>query len=246
MRIMTIRILVNGASGKMGQECVKAIQNDSELQLVGQTARNDDLAQIIKTTHAQVVVDFTVPQAAYSNVLTIIQSGAHPVIGTTGITPEQITELKQQCASKKLGAIIAPNFSIGAVLMMQFSQTAAKFFPNVEIIELHHAGKADSPSGTALKTADLIAETRSSVPEVKASREIIPGARGASSHNIPIHAIRLPGLVACQEVLFGGLGETLSIRHDTIHREAFMPGVLLACKKVLQLDHLVYGLEHIL
>lgn len=243
---MAIRILVNGAHGKMGQECVKAIQSDPELQLIGQTSKDNDLGIIIKTNNAQVVVDFTLPQVAYDNARAIINANAHPVIGTTGITTEQIIELKQQCAQKKLGGIIAPNFSIGAILMMQFAKTAAKFLPDVEIIELHHAGKIDSPSGTALKTAELIAEGRTTVPKLKSSREIIPGARGATSHDIPIHAVRLPGFVASQEVLFGGLGETLSIRHDTIHREAFMPGVLLACKKVVHLDGLVYGLENLL
>lgn len=241
-----IRVLVNGAQGKMGQECIRALAQEKELTLVAETGKTDDLAKMIQQVTAQVVVDFTTPTAVYKNALTIIESGAHPVIGTTGLAVEQIAALVQQCKKQKLGGIIAPNFSLGAVLMMRFAEEAAKFFSDVEIIELHHPAKLDSPSGTALKTADGIAKNRSTTKSTQSSRETIVGARGALSHGIPIHAVRLPGLVASQEVLFGGLGETLRICHNTIHREAFMPGVMLACKKVSQLDHMVYGLENIL
>lgn len=243
---MNIRVLVNGAHGKMGQEAVKALQQASDLQLVGQTGKQDNLVDAIKTTNAQVVVDLTTANAAFDNSMAIINAGVHPVIGTTGLTAAQIGELQQHCAKKKLGGIIAPNFSIGAALMMHFADVAARFFPAVEIIELHHAGKADSPSGTALKTASVIAAKRENIAPPMPTHETVPGARGALSHNIPIHAVRLPGLVAGQEVLFGGPGETLSIRDNTIHREAFMPGLLLACKKVVDLHSLVYGLENIL
>jgi 4-hydroxy-tetrahydrodipicolinate reductase len=243
---MTIRILINGAGGKMGQESVRAVQSDRKLELVGQTGRVDRLEDAIKKHSPQVVVDFTTPDTVYENTLTIINAGVHPVIGTTGLKPDQIADLNQRCAQKKLGAIIAPNFSISAILMMRFAEQAAKYLPDVEIIELHHPGKLDSPSGTAIKTAEMIAKVREKNDPPKATRETIPGARGAVSHGIPIHSVRLPGLVANQEILFGGLGETLRISHYTINRESFMPGVLLACKKVLQLDHLVYGLEQLL
>jgi 4-hydroxy-tetrahydrodipicolinate reductase len=226
---MTICIIINGAQGRMGQEAVKAVAADPALQLVAQIGRDDNLAQVIAKTQAQVVVDLTVPNVVYENALTIIDNNIHPVIGTTGLKPEQIADLEQRCAQKKLGGIIAPNFSIGAILMMRFAEQVARYLPDVEIIELHHPGKLDKPSGTAIKTAAMITK-----------------ARVAKQHEVPIHSVRLPGLVANQEVLFGGLGETLRICHTTIHREAFMPGILLACKKVLQLEHLVYGLEHLL
>ena len=160
--------------------------------------------------------------------------------------PEQVAELKALCTKQKLGGIIAPNFAIGAVLMMKYSQDAAKYFPHVEVIELHHDRKADAPSGTAIKTANLLAESRDSVPEKIAEKEIIPGARGANAEEIRIHSVRLPGLVAHQEVLFGGQSQTLTIRHDSFHRDSFMPGVCLACKKVMDLNELIYGLEHLL
>jgi 4-hydroxy-tetrahydrodipicolinate reductase len=244
---MTIRVLINGAHGKMGRECVKAIENDAALQLVAAIGRADDLAAMLQQSQAQVAIDLTAPHAVYENALAIIAAGVHPVIGTTGLTPAQIANLEQRCAQKKLGGVIAPNFSIGAILMMRFAAQAAKYLPDVEIIELHHPAKLDSPSGTALKTADIIAEARTAAPQqLPVARETIPGARGAFRHGVPIHAVRLPGLVACQEVLFGGLGETLRISHHTIHREAFVPGVLLACKKVVELDRLLYGLEHLL
>lgn len=243
---MALRILVNGAHGKMGQEVIAAVNKDSELELVGQARKGDNLSQLIKTTNADIVVDFTTPAAVYTNTLAIINSGAHPVIGTTGLKPEQITELKEFCAARKIGGIIAPNFSIGAVLMMQFAQTAARYYSAVEIIEFHHPGKKDAPSGTAIKTAEMINAACVNQVETKPLHETITGSRGALKNGISIHAVRLPGFVASQEVLFGGIGETLTIRHNTIHREAFMPGVLLACKKVIQLDHLVYGLENLL
>ncbi len=243
---MTIRILVNGSQGKMGLEIVKAVQNDAAFSLVGQTGKNDNLFEAIKNSQAQIVVDFTTPAVAYENTLSIIKANAHPVIGTTGLSLEQVEKLKQLCAEKKLGGIIAPNFSIGAVLMMKFAKEAAKYFPNAEIIEFHHTAKKDSPSGTAIKTADMIAENRQMTAPQQATHEIIAGARGAVRHNIAIHAVRLPGFVASQEVIFGSLGETLRISHNPIHREAFMEGILLACKKVVSLDHLIYGLEDLL
>lgn len=247
---MAIKIIVAGASGKMGQESVKALRHDSAFELVGEASKSDQLSDLIPQLKADVVLDFTTPAAVYSNSLAIINAGAHPVIGTTGLTKDQINDLTQRCHEKKRGAVIAPNFCIGAVLMMRFAQSAARYYPDVEIIEEHHPGKKDAPSGTALKTAEMIElqwSTWSSEHPHPALRPSSPtSGRGENHNSIPIHSVRLPGIVANQEVLFGGLGETLSIRHNTINREAFMPGVLLACKKVMDLDHLVYGLENLL
>ena len=168
------------------------------------------------------------------------------MIGTSGLLPEQVKELQDLAHQKNIGGIIAPNFAIGAVLMMKFASEAARFMPDVEILELHHEKKADAPSGTAIKTAALIAESRNNIPEPIEEKEILTGARGARANEVPVHSVRLPGKVAHQEVIFGGKSQTLTIRHDSIHRDSFMPGVCLACKKVMDLDELVYGLEHIL
>lgn len=244
---MTTRIIVNGANGKMGQLAVKTILNQPEFTLVGQLGRKDNLADEITKSKAQVVVDLTTAETAFNNTRTIIEAGAHPVVGTSGLLHDQVLQLQEMCSEKKLGGIIAPNFSIGAVLMMKYSQEFAKYFPEVEIIEMHHNGKLDSPSGTATRTAELLATARTAPPTtLKNTRETIPGARGANYQHIPIHAIRLPGLVAHQQIIFGGIGETLTIRHDSIDRQCFMPGIVLACKKVIGLKELVYGLEHIL
>lgn len=243
---MTIRILVNGALGKMGQEVVKMVQSDSAFTLAGGVDKNDNLAEAIKKTNAQVVIDFTHPSVGFQNSKTIIETGAHPIIGTTGFTTEQITELKKLCASKQIGGVVAPNFSIGAVLMMKYARDAAKYFPAVEIIELHHDRKADAPSGTAIKTAEMIAEIKNKTAAKVTEKITVEGARGGVHHDIHIHAIRLPGIVADQQVIFGNDGETLTLAHRTVHREAFMPGVHLACQKVLGLNELVYGLEHLL
>lgn len=243
---MKIRVLINGVNGRMGQATLKAITENQDFEIVATTSRSDDLAEQLKKSKPQVAIDFTNADAVLQCTQTIIDANVHPVIGTTGLLPQQIDEFKKLCAQKKLGGIIAPNFSVGAVLMMKYAQEIAKYFPEVEIIEMHHNGKLDSPSGTAIRTAELIAETRENPHKNKQNREIIKGSRGASHKDISIHAIRLPGLVAHQQVMFGGIGETLSLRHDSIDRVAFMPGVILACKKVLGLHELVYGLENIL
>jgi 4-hydroxy-tetrahydrodipicolinate reductase len=243
---MAIRVLVNGANGRMGQAAVNAINNDPDLTLVGNSGRQDDLAAVIKEKNAQVVVDFTNAEAVIDSLTTIIKSGAHPIIGTSGLLGEQIKKFQEECAKIKLGGIIAPNFSLGAVLMMKHAQEIAKYFGHVEIIEMHHDGKLDSPSGTSLRTAEMIAVNFQPAENNKKTRDNIPGSRGATHHKIPIHAIRLPGFVAHEQVIFGGTGETLTLRHDSIDRVCFMPGVLLACKKVVDLQELVYGLEHII
>jgi len=244
---MKIGVLVNGAKGKMGSETVRAVLGDPALSLVGQTDLGDDLKVAIRDNGAQVVVDFTHPGSAFSNAEIIITAGASPVIGTTGFTPQQIATLQERCKKMGRGGLIAPNFAIGAVLMMRFAAEAARYLPHVEIIELHHDGKADAPSGTAIKTAEMIGASRPQAPLPKVqSKELSPGALGAKTYPVPIHSVRLPGHVAHQEVILGGQGESLRIRHDSISRESFMPGVLLSIKKVVQMNHLVYGLENML
>jgi 4-hydroxy-tetrahydrodipicolinate reductase len=263
-----IRVAVAGASGKMGREIVKAITQAPDMTLVSAVARDHagedagtvagisplgvpilpELNQALVQGGIDVLVDVTTPQAAAGHALEALTARVRPVIGTTGLSAHEVQEIKHACENRGLGAILAPNFAIGAILMMKFAQEAAKYFAHAEILELHHNQKADAPSGTALKTAELMRESRATfgldnAPET----EKIPGARGADAPGgIHIHSIRLPGLVAHQEVIFGGLGQTLSIRHDSLNRESFMPGVLLAARKVMELDRFVYGLEHVL
>lgn len=244
---MPIQILVNGAFGRMGQLTVKAIQADPRFNLVGQTGREYDLKKAIQDSGAQVVVDFTCAEAVFNNTLTIIEARARPVIGTSGLKQEQITSLSEQCHQLKLGGIVAPNFSIGGVLMMQLAKEISKHILTVEIIEMHHLNKDDTPSGTAIRTAEMIAQTQKNINQAqKSSHETIPGSRGSNYLNIPIHAIRLPGVLAHQDVIFSNAGETLTLSHNSIDRQCFIPGVCLSCEKVMALDHLVYGLEEIL
>lgn len=240
---MSIRVLVNGAAGRMGQTTVKFIHADKTLDLVGETHGKDDLKKSILAAKADIVIDFTNAAVVYENTKNIILAGAHPVIGTSGLFPEQIQEFQNLCAEKSLGGIIAPNFCIGALLMMRFAEKAAQYFYECEIIETHHENKLDAPSATAIKTAELISSARKKQPSRKKIHETLVGARGAVKDQIPIHALRLPGFLAKQDVIFGHLGGNLVIAHETIDRNAFMPGVLLACKKVISLKKLVYGLE---
>ncbi len=241
-----IKVLVNGASGRMGTEVVNAVTNDPELELVGAIDFKDNLASSIANTKPGVVVDFTVASAGYDNAKTIIAAGVCPVIGTSGFQQAQVDELTALAAEKNLGGLIAPNFSLGAVLMMKFSAEAAKYLPNAEIIEAHSTQKEDSPSGTGIRTAELIAEARTQLPDPTSDKELLAGARGAKLNEVPLHSVRLPGVVAQQTVFFGGLSETLKIEHNSQHRTSFMPGVCLACKKVVQRQDLVYGLEYLL
>jgi 4-hydroxy-tetrahydrodipicolinate reductase len=242
---MPIKVLVNGAFGRMGQIVVKTMKDHHEFELVGQTGREYDLVKSIQDSQAAIVIDFTHPDAVFNNTLMIIDAGAHPVIGTSGLTIEQVKELQNKSRQLKRGGIIAPNFSLGAVLMMKYAKEIANYMPNFEIIEMHHANKIDSPSGTAVKSAEMLA-TDSNKKNTNTYREVIPGARGAAYKNTNIHSVRLPGLLAHQQIIFGSVGETLTLKHDSIDRECFMSGVCLACKKVLALDHLVYGLDEIL
>lgn len=244
-----IKVLVNGARGKMGQITVATLQQQPDFACVAVNGRHEDLAQIIEDSQPEIAIDFTVPDAVFANSQILIAHGVHPIIGTSGLTLPQIDELKQQCQQKKLGAIIAPNFSLGAILMMKYAADAARYFKDVEIIEMHHPQKLDAPSGTANKTAQMIQsihKNKENAENLFSASKSFPPARGDHSYDIPVHSVRLPGIFANQTVIFGGLGETLTIRHDAIERQSCMPGVLLACRKVLSLDHLVYGLEHLI
>ncbi|MBW2062155.1 MAG: 4-hydroxy-tetrahydrodipicolinate reductase [Deltaproteobacteria bacterium] len=242
-----IKVVVNGSQGRMGREVVQAVESDPDLKLVGQTDLGDDLEEVIQETEAEVVVDFTVPAVRVDNFKKIINNGARAVVGTTGFTEAEIEELSKLCQGKKIGAVIAPNFAIGAVLLMKFAAEAAKYLGDAEIIELHHDKKQDYPSGTAVKTAQLMLKEREKFNQGVSDKVVnLEGARGAETGGLRIHSVRLPGLVAHQEVIFGALGQTLSIRHDSMSRESFMPGVIMAVKKVMESSELIYGLEHIL
>ncbi len=244
---MSTRIIVNGANGKMGQLAVMAINEHPDLTLVGTTQRNDDLAAEIKKNKAHIVIDFTCADSVLKNARTIINAAAHPIIGTSGLLPDQVKSLQADCTKLKLGGIIVPNFSLAAVLMMKYAQEIARHFSQAEIIEMHHAEKLDSPSGTSIHTAERIAEARlhKTLPAPK-NHETMTGARGATYQQVPIHSIRLPGIMAQQQVIFGSEGETLTIGYNTIDRRCYAQGIRLACKKVLELNELVYGLEHII
>lgn len=242
-----ISVLVNGAKGRMGQEVALAVKGETDLILVGERDLGDDLAQSLRETGARVVVDFTHPSSAVENTRKIIEAGAHPVIGTTGFREEDIRSLQELAKTRGVGGLIAPNFAIGAVLLMKFAAEAARHFPSVEVIELHHDQKLDAPSGTALKTVEIIRRSQAKGGPVNPSeKELVAGVRGGRYLGIPIHSVRLPGYVAHEEVLFGGLGQALTLRHDSFSRASFMPGVLLAIRKVPQLKTLQYGLETIL
>ena len=237
-----MRVIVNGANGKMGKITVEAVTEASDLELVAAIDQDDDLANAIKTHQANIVIDFTTPKSVYKNTEAIIQAGAHPVIGTSGLTPEEIKQLQHLCLEKQLGGIIAPNFSLGAILMMKYAADAAKYFDDAEIIEMHHPYKLDAPSGTAKKTAEMMAESGN----IKSKNNHSDQARGEQYQGINIHSVRLSGLFAHQAVIFGGDGELLTIRHDGMDRTSIMPGVLLACRKVGELSELVYGLEKLI
>ncbi len=241
-----VKVLVNGAKGRMGQEAAKAISADPSLELVGGIDSEDDLAASIVSLKPDVVVDFTVASAGFTNTKTILENGARPVIGTSGFQQDQVEELQRFASEKQLGGLIAPNFSVGAVLMMKFAAEAARYLPDVEVIEAHSPQKQESPSGTALRTAELIAQARRSQPAQTSDKELISGARGASLNEVPLHAVRLPGVVAQQTVFFGGTGETLKIEHNSQNRESFMPGVCLACREVVKHKELVFGLEYLM
>lgn len=233
----------------MGSESVKAISAADDLELVASLDLGDSL-DLLKSSGTEVVLDFTHPDSVMKNIEYAINNGIHVVVGTTGIDSQRMDVIKSLLAKNpKVGAIIAPNFGLGAVLMMQFAAKAATYFESVEIIELHHPDKADAPSGTATRTAELISEARARAKKSAITDKTssgLAGARGAKVGDVPIHSIRLRGLVAHQEVLLGDQGETLSIRHDSIDRSGFMPGVLLAIRSVKTRAGLTFGLENLL
>jgi 4-hydroxy-tetrahydrodipicolinate reductase len=240
-----IKVGVLGAKGRMGSEVVKAVEAASDMQLHAAIDLGDDIKAVIG---ADVVVDFTNPENVMKNLEFLITNDINAVVGTTGFDAGRMAQLEGWLASHpKVGLFIAPNFAIGAVLMMEFAKQAAPYFESVEIIELHHPNKVDAPSGTAARTADLINEARANMPaQPDATNSGIEGARGAKVGDVPIHSVRLRGLVAHQEVLFGGLGETLTIRHDSLDRAGFMPGVLLGCREIIKKPGLTIGLEKFL
>lgn len=241
-----IRVGVLGARGRMGAEVVKAVSNSSNLELVAQLDLGDSLDQLV-SSKAQVVVDFTTPNSVMKNLEFLINNDIHAVVGTTGFDQARIDSLTAELSKHpKVGVLIAPNFAIGAVLMMEFAEKAARYFESAEIVEMHHPAKVDAPSGTALRTAELMTQARknsSMKPMPDATKQSLDGARGSRVGDIPIHSIRAQGLVAHQEVLFGGVGETLTIRHDSLDRAGFMPGVLLGIRSVVTNPGLTHGLD---
>ncbi len=246
---MTIKVAVLGSKGRMGAEVVKAVTNASDLELVASIDQNDDF-NIVKNSGAQVAVDFTTPDVVMKNIELLISAGISPVVGTTGFSDERIKSVKKMLDTKSgVSARLVPNFSIGAILMMRFAKAATKFYDSAEIIEYHHPHKIDAPSGTAIRTAQIIAEERqlnnlSKNPDATASE--IPGARGSKIEGIPVHSVRMQGLVAHQEVVFGSMGETLTIRHDSFDRESFMPGVLLAIRNISKKPGLTIGIDDLI
>ena len=242
-----IKVGVLGARGRMGAEVVAAVEAAADCQLVAALDLGDSLDQLI-SSGAQVVVDFTTPDSVMANLEFLITRKIHAVVGTTGFDDARMAKLKSlSAAHPEVGVLIAPNFAIGAVLMMEFAAKAAKYFESAEIIELHHPNKVDAPSGTASRTAGLISAARkeAQLPAMPdATSTSLDGARGALVGDVPVHSVRLRGLVAHQEVLFGGLGETLSIRHDSLDRAGFMPGVLLGIRSVISRPGITFGLEH--
>ncbi len=244
-----IRVGVLGARGRVGTEVCKAVDAAADMELVAMVDAGDWMFNVADAG-AEVVVDFTHPDVVMDNVRFCVDQGIHAVVGTTGFTDARLSQVREWLAPKPdLGVLIAPNFAIGAILLMRFSAMAARFYESVEIIELHHPRKADAPSGTAVRTAGLIAAARVQAGlgvSPDATSRALSGARGADVDGVRVHSIRLTGLVAHQEVLFGTAGETLTIRHDTLDRSSFMPGVLLGVRAVLDHPGLTVGLEPLL
>ncbi|MCF3124749.1 4-hydroxy-tetrahydrodipicolinate reductase [Streptomyces luteocolor] len=244
-----LRVAVIGAKGRIGSEAVRAVEAAEDLELVAALGRGDRL-EALTDAGAQVAVELTHPDAVMGNLDFCVRNGIHAVVGTTGWTDERLAQLRTWlAASPETGVLIAPNFSIGAVLTMKFAQIAAPYFESVEVVELHHPNKADAPSGTATRTAQLIAEARreaGSAPQPDATSTALDGARGADVDGVRVHSVRLRGLLAHQEVLLGGEGETLTVRHDSLHHSSFMPGILLGARRVVSTPGLTFGLEHFL
>ncbi|MEX2288917.1 MAG: 4-hydroxy-tetrahydrodipicolinate reductase [Mycobacteriales bacterium] len=237
------RVAVLGARGRMGSEVVRAVSAAEDLELAAALDLGDDL----DLSGADVAVDFTHPDAVLGNLRACVDAGVHAVVGTTGFDDQRLVEVRRLLEGTRVGILVAPNFGIAAVLMMQFAAQAARFFESVEIVELHHPRKADAPSGTARRTAELVAAAREGMePMPDATSTALEGARGADVSGVRVHAVRLAGLVAHQEVLLGGAGESLTIRHDSYDRASFMPGVLLGVRSVAARPGLTVGLEELL
>lgn len=263
---MNIKVAVNGALGRMGKEVVRAVLKEPEIELVAaidlkgsggdigpavgleplQVNVAQDLNRVLEETKPHVLVDFTSPYTVMQNIETALAHRVRPVVGTTGITESDLEKIKALSAASETSVLIAPNFAIGAILMMHFAVQAAKYLPEVEIIELHNDKKTDAPSGTAIKTAEMILKTRRQAAKRKDGLEKITGARGGDLEGIRIHSVRLPGFVAHQEVIFGGNGQTLTIRHDSTDRSSFMPGVIWGIKEIMKREGVIYGLENLL
>ncbi|MFD8598503.1 4-hydroxy-tetrahydrodipicolinate reductase [Kitasatospora sp. NPDC059646] len=246
---MTLRVAVIGAKGRIGSEAVKAVEAADGLELVAALGRDSKLTELTDAG-VDVAVELTHPDSVMGNLDYCLTHGIHVVTGTTGWTEERLETVRGLlAAAPELGLLIAPNFSIGAILGMKFSQLAAKYFESVEVVELHHDRKADAPSGTATRTAQLIAAARAEAglpPQQDPTTHSLPGARGADVDGVPVHAVRLRGLLAHQQVMFGDTGETLTIRHDSMHHSSFMPGILLGVRKIADHPGLTFGLEHFL
>ena len=240
------KVLVIGYKGKMGQIAIDAIKKSAHLKFAGGCGSTDNLEQKIKNTTPDIVIDLSNCHSVYKNSICVINKNINLVIGASGLQQNEIKNLENLCINKKLGAIIVPNFSIGAILMMQLSANIAKFFPNVVISETHHPNKKDAPSSTAINTAELINKNKSLETIKHKSKELHKGCLGSTVNNIPIHSYRIPGKLAHQTVLFSNYGEALTITHDTINREAFLKGICLSLEKVCQLTQLQIGLDKIL
>lgn len=260
-----VRVVINGALGKMGQEVTRAVVYEPGLEVVGAVEKevsqqylalvetpelvpfSSDLASLLKSCNPDVLVDFTTAEVSIAAARTAAKEEVNLVIGTTGLSEENLAEIEQLCRANKVGAVVAPNFSLGAVLLMHLAEVAAKFFDNAEIIEMHHDKKVDAPSGTAIATAKTMLQAHGK-PFIypKTEKETISNTRGGQMEGIAIHSLRLPGFMAGQEVIFSGMGQTLSLRHDTISRESYMPGIILAIKEVTKRKGLIYGLDALL
>lgn len=244
-----IRVAVLGAHGRMGSHVVEAVTAASDMELVAELDVNDDIASELAATRPDVAVDFTVPSATENNVKLLIDANVHAVVGTTGWNEGSLGRIESKLNGTEVGVLIAPNFSLSAVLAMSFARQAAQWFESAEVIELHHPDKVDAPSGTAVHTAQLIAAAREEAeldPMPDATSTALDGARGASVAGIPVHSVRLRGLVAHEEILFGGPGEQLTIRTDSFDRISFMPGVLAAIRKIGAKPGLTVGLDQLL
>ncbi|MFW6056298.1 MAG: 4-hydroxy-tetrahydrodipicolinate reductase [Chloroflexota bacterium] len=262
---MGIRVVVNGALGRMGEQAARTVLAQSDMQLVGAvdaTASqpcfpapesadfiplSSDLGSLLERVQPDVVVDFTRAAVAVEVCRIALPLGVNVVTGSTGLSSEDLEEVRELCERSERCAVVAPNFSLGAVVLMHLARIAAQYFDNVEIVEMHHDKKLDAPSGTAMATARLLAEARGKAfvyPPTE--REVLPSARGGEMHGVAIHSVRLPGIVASQEVLFGGQGQTLSLRHDSTSRESYMPGVMMAVRESVKGKGFIVGLDKIL